>query len=95
VGNAEYQLALCDLGPERDGGFLCDPLDLWRLQIILSTRTRYDRLTKSSYHFSLSTNQRTEQAVTSDCLLGRPQPHGSDWETKVHNLGAVHFWFLG
>jgi len=32
VGNAEYQLALCDLGPERDCGFLCDLLDFWRLQ---------------------------------------------------------------
>jgi hypothetical protein len=32
VGNAEDQLSLCDLGPERDRSFLWDPLDFWRLQ---------------------------------------------------------------
>ncbi len=38
VGNAEYQLSLGDLGPERDRGFLCGLLNFWWLQRILSER---------------------------------------------------------
>ena len=49
VGNAKYQLSLCDLGTERNGGFLCDPLDFWWLQKILLARVAIDR--QNPYHF--------------------------------------------
>ena len=38
VGNAEYQLSVCDLGTKRNGGFLRDSLGFWRLQRILLER---------------------------------------------------------